>query len=432
MIRQVAIVVLTLLDGATFAGGIRKNTGMVLSATSVKRELTQTAAASGVSNTQLWEPQAQVQIQRLEPVVKQLTPPPASILNVLHGTAVQSELGYIKNNGKSLYVFANHKTGTGVAVCVTKALGFSSLGSPHADGTSILSLAYLDNALVANLVRDPFAMVVSAYEYHKGCPESWTAHPCNSSVSYLGGEWQGSRAVYQRAEHGFPPGHRINMATTEADIKRALRAPASYKDAQRTHYSNTNRSRNRTFSRDDVVAENNKPTFLLPKFEPRESYCEYLQRISFKDGLLAESVRSLHRDVPYTVKSARSFRRLTTGEFDPTKQWAGFPPPQAQKGLQFCLDDIKNEDSFAAAWLVILRMSGKSNQTKPTLMNLVQKIKRFCSKKHHQGIDKLNTSAIKLYHSTLRRIDRTLLGNMLQDAAKEIGCNPTYITASFV
>ena len=71
-------------------------------------------------------------------------------------------------------IAANHKTGTFFGQCLCTVLGrdYCKLTAIHTTGKNFGS-----NLLSINMVRNPFVLVHSGYEYHLRAPEVWTTKP---------------------------------------------------------------------------------------------------------------------------------------------------------------------------------------------------------------------------------------------------------------
>lgn len=148
------------------------------------------------------------------------------------------------------YFSSNHKTGTVLASCLRKHLR-DLLGvrvdclSKHATG------GFSPDAYQVNFVRDPFRLVLSAYRYHQNTSEQWSLTGFQNMRRDLPslGHWQGAREAY-------------NVWSRWCNVTRA------------------------------AVSET-------------ASYSSALRSLPFDDGVLFESLRSLYRDVPYVLSSAK-------------------------------------------------------------------------------------------------------------------------------
>lgn len=162
----------------------------------------------------------------------------------------------VNRDATGRYISANHKTGTALSLCLVRVLAAEGIqlhrASMHTWG--YFSLKYPNTRLI-NMVRNPFILVHSGYLYHRGTtrPESWTLE----KFSYMS-----------------QPYGAFNREHTNGVSQGALAAVNAFRTCSRT-----------------TISEN-------------ATYREALNTLSLSDGLLLESLRSLHRDIPYMVSSA--------------------------------------------------------------------------------------------------------------------------------
>lgn len=85
------------------------------------------------------------------------------------------------------YVNSNHKTGSHLAHCLVSLL--RSRNTSVCVGSSHVTHGFTPAALSLNLVRNPFDMVVSGYEYHRNAaqPEGWTLARTTAARAYVHG-----------------------------------------------------------------------------------------------------------------------------------------------------------------------------------------------------------------------------------------------------
>ena len=149
-------------------------------------------------------------------------------------------------NATGRWIASNHKTGTEFSKCLIDLLDGVNIqlkqGSRHAsDGFS-------SEAFQINMVRDPFTLVHSGYNYHRSTKEAerWTLVPFGRMHARRGA-WQG-----------------------------ALEALTSYQTCP---------------GRAELFPQN-------------LTYRRALNDLNLTNGLLLESLRALHRDIPYMLNSA--------------------------------------------------------------------------------------------------------------------------------
>jgi len=154
------------------------------------------------------------------------------------------------------HVSANHKTGTILSECLVRVLAHAgvqlNVSDAHTWGLGALSSP---DALHVNLVRNPFVLVHSGYSYHRNNlkAEAWTGVPFN-------------RMAPRYTDHATESYNGFRQGAFDARM-----AFHTCSDA--------------------IVAEN-------------ATYRLALNTLPLEDGLVLESLRSLHRDVPYMVSSA--------------------------------------------------------------------------------------------------------------------------------
>ena len=154
------------------------------------------------------------------------------------------------------HVSANHKTGTVLLECFARVLAHAGIqlnvSDAHTWGFGALSSP---DALHVNLVRNPFILVHSGYSYHRNNlkAEAWTVVPFN-------------RMAPRYTDHATESYNGFRQGAFDA----------------RTAFHTCSGA---------TVAEN-------------ATYRLALNTLPLEDGLVLESFRSLHRDVPYMVASA--------------------------------------------------------------------------------------------------------------------------------
>jgi len=139
----------------------------------------------------------------------------------------------------------------------------------------------------------------------------------------------------------------------------------------------------------------------LPHVLEKESYCQYLLRIDLTAGLLVESIRTMHRDIPYMLESrAKVLGRRGSGE-------------------SVCVEDLTlTEERYCRVWEGILQASG--NVQSETLLRDVLSASIFATgKRHHSGGETIDRRAAA---RIVRRHDAGYLGNRLQNAADILRC----------
>lgn len=174
-------------------------------------------------------------------------------------------------------VTANHKTGSFLGMCLTRVLGkhgvHARLASIHCSG------GYSANALQINLVRDPFAVVDSGYVYHGRKGEKWL----QVSLEELDAGYEALKQNSQRRRRLQRVASTKTSGLVDENCQAAIAAVRGLRDI---------------LNRDDCAEESKV------SLRRDETYGDAILRLPLRFGLLLESLRALHRDVPYVVASA--------------------------------------------------------------------------------------------------------------------------------
>eukprot|EP00854_Cymbomonas_tetramitiformis_P025444 gene25444-31075_t len=200
-----------------------------------------------------------------------------------------------------VHLYTNHKTGTALAHAIAKESPFFVTSDIHWAGSMPAPRHQQREQFVVNFIRDPFHLVLSAYEYHKGDqskPEEWTNVAMRIDNHYNFGGWQGTNAVVREA----------NLYPTIFDEQ-----------------------------------DGSKPA--LSPILARESYRDYLRRIPLKQGLLAEIVRSLQRDLPFVLESYRSTLE-PSNEISVCIEWLSESPSCFQATWEHVVKDVFKIEGF--------------------------------------------------------------------------------------
>lgn len=139
------------------------------------------------------------------------------------------------------YVNSNHKTGSHLAHCLVSLL--RSRNMSVCVGSSHVTHGFTPAALSLNLVRNPFDMVASGYEYHRNAvqPEAWTLARTTAARAYVRGRCMpGAEAVlneslgYRAALHVLDMSHGLLLESVrmhESDLPGMLSAAQSCREA---------------------------------------------------------------------------------------------------------------------------------------------------------------------------------------------------------
>jgi len=158
----------------------------------------------------------------------------------------------------------NHKTGTFLARCIRTQMQQCKLSvetlTYHTRG------GFSSDALQVNMIRDPFNLVASAYDYHIKALEKWTTVPfaSNKRLTTITQGWSRSRRKKNTSEG-----------------RSAMAAFCSYTQGcfgdNFGHFPNT-----------------------------AMAYAEALRQMNHTEGLLFESLRAMEIQVPFVLSSSKS------------------------------------------------------------------------------------------------------------------------------
>ena len=184
------------------------------------------------------------------------------------------------------FIASNHKTGTWLSACLAKTITdhgekrCAGVEGRCGDGVRVQRLSgaypghvsggYVSTAWQVNMIRSPFVLVHSGYNYHRSTPrpEPWTMVPfAVLSTRTHAGAWGQFRDEAVAAWQGY-----------------------------------------RRFSQLQGCGDGVLP-FSRTVLNTSVSYRGALNLLTRAEGLLFESMRSLHRDVPYVVASSISCGR---------------------------------------------------------------------------------------------------------------------------
>ena len=250
---------------------------------------------------------------------------------------------------------ANHKTGSRLSKCLARVVNRTVSVNVHVN--MHVSHGFSEDAYAVNMVRNVFAMVHSGYEYHKNTAatgEHWMLVPFSNQTKLS---------------------HRgnANAGTTQG----ALAAYHAYSDGG--------------------CAPNQ--TAVLNE---RMSYQEALNALEFADGLLLESLRALHRDVPYMLAAGHACSRVAAKS-------ASSPPVCANVPLDILTEDLR--EGFKNALSPTLRLDDWLNAS------LSKRFVSECSDPGEHGTDSTGrTEALK----KIRALDAARLGGRLQRAQDQL------------
>lgn len=153
-------------------------------------------------------------------------------------------------------ITTNHKTGTELAKCLVRLLADANI-SAHLAEMHVSAEHFSGNVRQVNLVRSPFILIHSGYNYHKSVakPERWTVKPFEQMHFELDGVWQGALEAFT-----------------------ALPTCGSY--------------------------------IGVGNLSGSQTYRQALNELNLTAGLLFESLRALRRDLPYMLTSAHLCSRI--------------------------------------------------------------------------------------------------------------------------
>ena len=253
------------------------------------------------------------------------------------GTAALVAAFGLSWGAKTIHIVTNHKTGTGFCSAIQHSTDSAiKCSSSHANADVIRRLAS-KGTYVVNFVRNTHRLVESSYGYHRRCPESWTKTPnLGRGASYKQGEFQGSVAVYLAAQRGR-----------------------------------------------------------VPPVKPGESYCRYLQRLPARDALVAETIRTQHREFPFMQ-----------GSYEATRK---------SGGINVCLDALTyTPQQMGALWGKILSTAGYHSNT----LGQIEAVDIWHGKRFHSG----NLSGHRDLLPIIEDIDTTMLHGNLSKISAAMGC----------
>ncbi len=244
---------------------------------------------------------------------------------------------------------ANHKTGTVLSLCLAKVVRQAVSVNVHVN--EHVSHGFSVDAWAVNMVRNVFVLVHSGYEYHKNpaTDEPWLDVPFSEQTkghSAKAGRWQGALSAYH-----------------------------SYSDGGCA------------------------PTAVLNE---RMSYREALNALELADGLLLESLRALHRDVPYMLAAAAACSRVAAIS-------TSRPPVCANVALDILDEDL--QAGFENTLSPTLRLDDWRNASLST---------RFASACGDPGAHGTDTSGRTEAVKTIRALDAARLGGRLQRAEAQL------------
>jgi hypothetical protein len=150
-----------------------------------------------------------------------------------------------------LYFSSNHKTGTVLSGCLRKQIA-AGMGVRTECLSRHMSGGFNPHSYQINFVRNPFLLVHSGYRYHQKTNEIWTKQPFDTmnDKDLTAGIWQG--------------------------VQSAFITWSNWCNNSKTNIHSSN------------------------------SYHSVLNSLPSKEAMLFESIRSLYRDIPYVVSSARN------------------------------------------------------------------------------------------------------------------------------
>ena len=250
---------------------------------------------------------------------------------------------------------ANHKTGSRLSRCLARVVNRTVSVNVHVN--MHVSHGFSEDAYAVNMVRNVFAMVHSGYEYHKNTAatgEHWMLVPFSEQTK-----------LSHRGD--------ANAGTTQG----ALAAYHAYSDGG--------------------CAPNQ--TAVLNE---RMSYQEALNALEFADGLLLESLRALHRDVPYMLAAAAACSRVAAIS-------TSRPPVCANVALDILDEDL--QAGFENTLSPTLRLDDWRNKSLST---------RFASACGDPGAYGTDTSERHEAVKTIRALDAARLGGRLQRAEAQL------------
>jgi hypothetical protein len=186
---------------------------------------------------------------------------------------------HLVSNASARWVSTNHKTGTQLSFCLRAVLARSgvalNLSSIHVSGQAG---SFSPRAHQLNFVRNPFVLVHSGYEYHKHSKaERWLLVPLANMTAGTEDDGASWRRLERTLDGRRQGAYTALTVLTTCALNRSN--PGTPTDKQHPH----------------EPAINNSTT-----------YQQALKQLSRSDGLLLESIRALHRDIPYMLGSARA------------------------------------------------------------------------------------------------------------------------------
>jgi len=160
---------------------------------------------------------------------------------------------------------ANHKTGTKFGDCLMEFFE-EELGVKSEEYDRYMYESGGDFSVkdfTVNMVRNPFAMIISGYHYHKAASEKWTESPLSEKLK------RPARFGVPQSVSAFLQGLNSNSKNLGKKFEEFL--------------------------------EDKDP-----------SYAQILNKLNVVDGLILETLRTLHRNLPSMMSAARSCGAVAT------------------------------------------------------------------------------------------------------------------------
>lgn len=248
-----------------------------------------------------------------------------------------------KTGTPKLVLMSNHKSGTGYCHEVAKKTEQSiQCTAIHADDKDVIKyekkLEY-----VVDLIREPYALIASSYGYHRQCPEFWTKYKFGTYAEdkkNMGGIF--STFPNEVAAHGLPP-VRMN-----------------------------------------------------------ETYCGYLNRVDENAGLLAESIRTFHREIPHLIRSFAAIEQ------------------DLAKGAVICIGSLLvSQEKYADVWKPIFQAIDAGAKLQKQVLEASLWGGDTHTRLHSSNVANSTSSR---YIAELMKLDAASLDFSIRNASETIGC----------
>lgn len=242
------------------------------------------------------------------------------------------------------------------------------------------------------LVRDPYAIVVSGYSFHKLGGEQWTKWPLSNHFRTHSHAWLSDSFNSVIAALAALPAHGKTLYSARV-------GPAT----------------------DDVWPA---PQLRLPPLERGESYMAYLQRLPVKEGLFVEAHRARIATFPFLWRLLDSDMNRThrvcleSLQSDPSRQAPrGEHLPSSRRGVMTDSGSWPNSSTCRSGWTHVLAALALPLALAPIASSV-------CGLPQHGGSSpsSMRRAEESLFYAQVAEIDRARFGGELSTLRSALGC----------